>query len=33
MVKEYTDFYFFMNALLSSERLQPHFKVLPKGKQ
>ena len=33
MVKEkYTDFYFFMNALLSSERLQPHFKVLPKGK-
>lgn len=34
MVKEkYRDFYFFMNALLSSERLQPHFKVLPKGKE
>jgi ribosomal protein S27AE len=31
MVKQkYADTYFFMNALLSSDRLQPHFKVLPR---
>ena len=28
--QKYTDTYFFMNALLSSGRLQPHFKILPK---
>jgi ribosomal protein S27AE len=32
MVKQkYADTYFFMNALLSSDRLQLHFKVLPKN--
>jgi ribosomal protein S27AE len=31
MIKQkYADTYFFMNALLSSDRLQPYFKVLPK---
>ncbi|MEM2130018.1 MAG: TFIIB-type zinc ribbon-containing protein [Candidatus Bathyarchaeia archaeon] len=31
MVKQkYADTYFFMNALLSSGRLQPYFKILPK---
>jgi ribosomal protein S27AE len=31
MVKQkFSDTYFSMNALLSSDRLQPHFKVLPK---
>lgn len=31
MIKEnYSDLYFFMNALLSSDRLQTYFKILPK---
>jgi ribosomal protein S27AE len=31
MIKQkYADTYFYMNALLSSDRLQPHFKVLSK---
>ncbi|OYT47155.1 hypothetical protein B6U79_04505 [Candidatus Bathyarchaeota archaeon ex4484_231] len=30
--KKYSDAYFFMNALLSSDRLQPYFKILPKTK-
>ena len=34
MVRErYGDFYLYMNTLLSSDRMQPHFKVLPKGRQ
>lgn len=34
MVKEkYADFYFYMNTLLSSDRMQPHFKVLPKARR
>ncbi|MCW4020140.1 MAG: TFIIB-type zinc ribbon-containing protein [Candidatus Bathyarchaeota archaeon] len=28
--EKYGDFFFFINALLSSDRMQPHFKVLPK---
>ena len=31
--KKYPDFYFHMNTLLSSDRMQPHFKVLPKGRR
>ncbi len=34
MVKQkYVDTYFFMNALLSSNRLQPYFKILPKHEE
>jgi ribosomal protein S27AE len=34
MVKQrYSDFFLFMNTLLSSDRMQPHFKVLPKGER
>jgi len=31
--KRYGDFYFYMNTLLSSDRMQAHFKVLPKGRR
>ena len=27
---KYSDLYFYMNELLTSDRLQPHFKILPK---